>query len=321
MDMLSACHSFFEEPVLQHCLLTIGIVAVAFYFLKVIRFVYSEFLRPAQNLRRYGGDYVVITGATDGIGLGFAHVLADKGHNLVLIARNQNKLNAVKAEIAPRARVTVVTICADFANMNEADWEKLESQLSGNISILINNVGTNVEYPSKFLDSPVEMEKIMHDVNVVSMQKMTRIVLPKMINRRQGAIINLSSAMALSTMPLFSLYAGSKAYTRSFTKALAAEVKSYGIDVMCATPYFVVSQLSKIRKPSLTVPTPKSFAKSTLGHLGYTDETCGFWAHTLIRDVINGLPEFIVTGRVKAMHEDIRRRALAKKARMEKKDE
>ena len=113
---------------------------------------------------------------------------------------------------------------------------------------------------------------------------------------------------------------------------------------------FQVSQLSKIRKPSLTVPTPKSFAKSTLGHLGYTDETCGFWAHTLIRfvllyyhfpsyctythilsfsstffflslsqtfsfwlssDVINGLPEFIVTGRVKAMHEDIRRRALA----------
>lgn len=261
------------------------------------------------------GDWAVVTGATDGIGLAHCYEFAKAGLNVVLISRTQSKLDECAAEISKAyPKVQVKTIQADF----DTDcYAKVEAELSGiAVGILVNNVGRSyphAEYLNLISDELVDS---LIRLNITSTTKMTRMVLPGMIERKKGAIVNVSSAAGViyTGDPLYSVYSATKAYVDYFSRSLNIEYASKGISVQCQVPYFVTSKLSKIRKPNMMTPTPKTYAKAAVKAIGYESSVVPFPAHALQHYLVHEvLPRFAVVWYLTSHHFGIRKRAYRKK--------
>ena len=129
------------------------------------------------------------------------------------------------------------------------------------IGVLVNNVGMSYEHPQELLELSSTYVDTLINLNIVSLNAMTRIVLPQMVERKKGAVINISSFSAAIPTPLLSVYSASKSYVDLISQGMAKEYSSKGITVQCVLPGYVTSKLSKIRRPSSTVPTPDAFVR------------------------------------------------------------
>jgi len=296
----------------------VGWLALTFFGAKLAVY-FSKYLRSPVNLKKLG-SWAVVTGASDGIGKGFCEQLAKKGLNVVLVSRSQDKLDVLAKELAEKFNVETKVIVIDFTKDKNIQ-EKIESETKSlDVALLVNNVGISYDHPEYFLNLEEERAQAIIDCNVVSMLAVTRAVLPNMVTKKKGAIINMSSFSALCG-PLLSVYAGSKAFVVQWTSDMEMEYSSHGITMLCAAPYYVVSKMSKIRHSSFTTPTPGVYAASVLGQLGTTSFTYGYWVHDLVAFGCNLMgPVFpIIT---KSILKTVRGKALKKKEKMamEKKD-
>lgn len=287
-----------------------------YLFTKVVvntwNFLNVYILGSAPRFEKYG-KWSVVTGATDGIGLSFAKQLAKAGQNIVLISRSQEKLQNVAEMLKKDYGVSTKEIAVDFSFVDI--YEKIASGLDGlDIGTLVNNVGLGMPFPEYFhaVNDISTFGPKMISVNVLSVVKMTEIVLPQMVSKNKGIILNISSASALQPTPLLSLYAASKQFVDCFSKSLSAEYSSKGIIVQCVMPYFVTTKLSKIRKASLFIPTPDNYVKSTIKTIGKTNRTYGCITHALQAFVVGCLPEslYFYTSRISLG--GIRKKALKK---------
>jgi len=242
----------------------------------------SKYVRSPVDVTKLG-DWALVTGATDGIGKGFCMELAKKGLNLVLVSRSPDKLAAVAQEIEEKFKVQTKVVAIDFSKEQNVQ-EKIEAAIKDlSVGVLVNNVGMSYEFPEYFLllEDGAEKCRTLVDLNINSVLNVTRAVLPSMVSRKKGAVINMSSLSA-TCGPLLAVYAASKAFVTQFTSDLEMEYRDQGITVMCAAPYYVVSNMSKIRRSTLTIPTAPMYASSVLGQLGSTAFTYGYWAHDLV---------------------------------------
>ncbi|XP_043933015.1 very-long-chain 3-oxoacyl-CoA reductase-like [Protopterus annectens] len=235
------------------------------------------------DLKSYG-EWAVVTGATSGIGKEYANELAKRGLNVVLISRSLTKLKQTAAEIEKQHGRKTQVIQADFTSGSHI-YKAIEAALNDlNIGILVNNVGMLFsEFPEYFLDAE-DCEKRISDVincNVLSVPQMTRIVLPKMVERRKGVIINLSSAAANHPVALMTMYSASKAFVDFFSRSLNAEYKSKGILVQCIMPYYVSTNLINNKEPSMFIKKADDFAREALNTVGISDRTNGCLAHAI----------------------------------------
>jgi len=294
----------------------IGILFALKQVHKALYFFYRFFFRAGKSVKRYG-SWAVVTGATDGIGAAYVHELAKRGINIVLVSRIEEKLKTVASDIATKHKVQTKTIAFDFNTSDQASYTKVfQPQLSGlDVGILVNNVGLSYDYPEYFLDVPQDRIDQLINLNIKATTYLTSLVLPGMVERKRGAIINISSASGVMTTPFLSVYSATKAYTDFFSRGLAGEYKSKGIVVQSVHPLYVVSKLSKIRNPTLFVPAASAFVSSALGTLGYETQTTGYWAHELQVGLVNLLPEGIATNFIVKQNLSIRKRALAKKSK------
>ena len=185
----------------------------------------------------------LITGAGKGIGKAITLALAKEGVNVILIARTQEEIDNVAAK-ARSLRVKAVAITADVADINSvnAAVEKALAEF-GTIDILINNAG--IAAFGKFLDlEPAAFERIIQ-VNLMGTYYVTRAVLPNMIERKSGDIINISSTAGLNGNTMTSAYSASKFAVLGLTESLMQEVRKHNIRVTALTPSTVATDMAK----------------------------------------------------------------------------
>lgn len=241
--------------------------------------------RPHNLPERYGKNtWAVITGGSEGIGLGIAKRLAKEGFNIVIISRSQTKLDAAKSEIqAENPLIEVKTLSRDFSNAFNAEFfEGIAKELEGlDVSILVNNVGImpimeNLEYtPQKIKDTIV--------INCSSQIGMSRILLPKMSKRTlKSAQIDLSSVASLAPVTSGAVYSASKIFNKFISDGLASYVNN--VDFLCVKPAAVSTALNNHAKVDnkLSIHKAVTVADCVDGifkALGHVPETCGADAH------------------------------------------
>lgn len=176
----------------------------------------------------------LITGASAGLRASFAHELAARGMNLVLVARSQQKLEELAKSLQTQYRVKVDVIVQDLTATDAAATIFEATQEGDAIELLINNAGIG-DY-GDFADSDRALQLKMIQLNIVALVDLTHRFLQPMRQRRSGSIVNLSSVAAFQSMPYFSMYAATKSFILSFSEALWAENRSYNIHVVAVCP-------------------------------------------------------------------------------------
>lgn len=260
----------------------------------------------------------------------FSLQLARAGFNLVLVSRTATKLSALASSLETTHGVQTKTHAMDFAQGLDADFSALSSLLAPlDVSVLINNVGLSHAIPVPFTQTAdAEMRDIV-TVNCLGTLRVTRLVAPGMAQRRRGLVLTMASFGGVLPTPLLATYSGSKAFLQHWSSALASELEPSGVTVHLVQSYLVTSAMSKIRRASATVPTPRAFVKAALRSVGRSGGAQGvaytgtpYWAHALMHWALltfTGTMGKMVVRRNKVMHEGIRRRALRKMEREGKK--
>jgi short-subunit dehydrogenase len=179
--------------------------------------------------------FTLITGASSGIGEAFARRLASENHNLVLVARSEEKLRALCDELKAKHHVDCRYFAIDLLDF-EADVELFERTEESGLEIdwLINNAGFGSSGDFASLDLEKELEII--DLNVSALVALTHRYLQKMRERKRGTIINVSSAAGFQPIPFMATYAASKAFVSSFSEAIAEENRPFGIRILALCP-------------------------------------------------------------------------------------
>jgi len=173
----------------------------------------------------------LITGASSGIGADLARLFARDGYDLVLVARREEKLR----ELAKDLGVTSTVIAADLSKPDAA--QQIANALvekSINIDVLVNNAGLGLAGPFIAKDFAKDLEMIQ--VNIVALTQLTKLLLPGMVARKQGRILNLASTASFQPGPLMAIYYATKAYVLSFSEALAEELRGTGVTVTALCP-------------------------------------------------------------------------------------
>jgi uncharacterized protein len=175
----------------------------------------------------------LITGASTGIGAIYAERLARRGYNLVLVARQLDRLNALADRLAGTG-VNIETIQADLAD--RAQLRKVAERLANDDSIdtLVNNAGLGAT--ASLVESTLEQLDSMVDVNVTALTHLTHAIAPRLAAKGAGTIINIASIVAVAPELLNAAYGGSKAYVLAFTQALQHELGSKGVRVQAVLP-------------------------------------------------------------------------------------
>jgi short-subunit dehydrogenase len=177
----------------------------------------------------------LVTGASMGIGEEFARQLAKRKYDLVLVARSADKLTAIAAELTTSYNVEVRTIVADLT-VDDAP-QNIFDTLAGEgktINLLVNNAGFG-DY-GEFAKCVLDKQTAMVRLNISALVALTHLFLPAMQQRRSGAIVNVASIAAFQPMPYLATYAATKAFVLSFSEAIRAENRQYGIKVQCLCP-------------------------------------------------------------------------------------
>lgn len=194
----------------------------------------------------------LITGASSGIGKELAYIHAQNGGHLVLVARRENLLQQMKREIEERYRVNVYIYTKDLTEQN-AVQELYDSIENDRITIdyLINNAG--IGGIGLFHQRAWKEDEAMITLNVVAVSHLTRLLLPQMIARQSGRILNVSSTAAWIPGPMQAVYYASKAYVSSFSNAIAEEVKGTGVTVTTLLPGATDTEFGQISQMDKTM--------------------------------------------------------------------
>ncbi|MCH6198813.1 SDR family NAD(P)-dependent oxidoreductase [Aquiflexum sp. LQ15W] len=189
--------------------------------------------KEKNRLKLKYGDWAVVTGASSGIGLEISKLLASAGFNLVINARNREKLDQIKSELESKYAIQVNTIATDVAS--EGSFKTITDLVQDlNVGLLVVSAGFGTT--GLFIRGEIEEEKNMLRVNCEALLDITFHFSRLFAKQKRGGIILLSSMVAFQGVPYSANYAATKAYVQSLGEALAVELESYGVDVLAAAP-------------------------------------------------------------------------------------
>ena len=177
----------------------------------------------------------LVTGASGGLGAEIARVLAKEGFDLLLVARNEGKLQSLKDELELTYGVEALTLPADLA-IEDAALDIYDYVLGRDlhVDVLVNNAGFGDS--GAFHEADWSRQRDMVQVNVIALMQLTRLLVPHMVERGYGMVLNLSSVAAFSAGPYMSVYYATKVYVLSFSEALSEELAGTGVTVTALCP-------------------------------------------------------------------------------------
>jgi uncharacterized protein len=186
------------------------------------------------KFRGWGGA-ALVTGASSGIGLEIARLLAARGMNLILMARSEDDLRILARQLNQAHRVDVVALAADLAARDaDARLAEVLSKTDLTVDLLVNNAGVGVYGP--FANQGVAREAEMIRLNTIAPTILTALFLPGMLRRRHGRILNIASTAAFAPTPWLGTYGATKAFLLSWTHALDVELKGTGVRAQVCCP-------------------------------------------------------------------------------------
>jgi uncharacterized protein len=187
-----------------------------------------------------GWERALVTGASAGIGAAYVRALAAQGTNLVLVARNVERLEKLAQECRTDRGVDVEVLAADLSDSRQL--AQVENRLSGSprLDLVVNNAGIGTF--GAFHQHTVDDELREIDVNVGALVRMTHAAVASMTRHGSGTVLNISSIMALAPFPGSATYAASKAFVSSFSEALHEELRGTGVSVTVALPGIVETE-------------------------------------------------------------------------------
>lgn len=217
----------------------------------------------------------VITGASSGIGAAFAKRLAERGHDLLLVARRGDRLDALAAHLRVESGVSVETLVADLARAD--DLARLEARLSDvPVHVLVNNAGVGALGPTSTV--PADAQEALIRINVLALTRLSLAAIARFRAAGRGTLINIASVMALMPSAGGGAYSGSKAYVLNFTRSLRLELAGSGIGVHAVLPgpvrteFFSSQGLSDAVFPDASYVSPDALADAVLAGVALGDE-------------------------------------------------
>src|SRR3954469_8454233 len=250
-------------------------------------------------------NITLITGASSGIGEAFARKLAARGHNLLLVARSEDKLITLCNELGRSQRIRAQFVAMDLTD-EDAQQRLFEETVKRELQVdfLINNAGFGSMGDFAKLDLDQELRII--DLNIHALVNLTHRFLQPMRDRKSGRIINVASTAAFQPVPFMATYAATKAFVLSFTEALWEENRPYGIRMMALCPgvtdtnFFAASHMQ--RPPARTSQTPDQVVDTALRAFkrGKSSVISG-WANLFMTESERVLPRKLVLRTVGAV--------------------
>lgn len=195
-----------------------------------------------SGVRRERKGWAVVTGASSGMGSVFAEALARRGHPVLAVARRREQLEALASQAA-RFGAHIEPLPADLSD-RQAVQRVAERAAELDVEILVNNAGFGTY--GRFAELPLERELDLIRVNVAAAVELTHRILPALLRRGRGGVLNVASEMAFQPMPYFASYAASKAFVLSFSEALAEELRGTGVRITAVAPGFVRTEFADV---------------------------------------------------------------------------
>jgi uncharacterized protein len=210
-------------------------------------------------------DWAIVTGASSGLGREFALVLAERGRPVLAVARREDRLRFLADEVRERGG-QLEPLVADLSTREGVD-AVLRRAGGLDVDLLVNNAGLATY--GAFVTLSVERELELVRTNVQAVVALTHGLLPAMLERARGGVINVASQMAFQPMPYFASYAASKAFVLSFSEGLAEELRDTGVRVTVVAPGFVETEFTAVagsREPERRFPhlEPRAVAEAAL---------------------------------------------------------
>lgn len=243
----------------------------------------------------------LITGASSGIGEALSHRFAERGHDLIVTARREDKLKALAETLTSEHGTGVHVIACDLTQPDgPGELAGAVAALGVDVDILVNNAG--VAYTGNFQDLESNTVDMLLDLNIVSLTKLTHLFLPAMIARGAGRILNVGSVASFQPVPSMSLYAASKAFVLSLTEGLSEEVRGTGVSVTALCPGLtrteMVESLQAEGIPAFMMSSPEEVAREGYEALmnrevirvpGLANQAAVTWAKFQPRWLVRGL--------------------------------
>ncbi|RMH34653.1 MAG: SDR family oxidoreductase [Nitrospirae bacterium] len=257
----------------------------------------------------------VVTGASRGIGAEYARALAERGYNLLLVARDQARLETVATTLSAQYAVDIELELLDLSQPGAA--QRLYSAASArapHTRLLINNAGFGLYGP--FVTHPLSKVQEMLRLHINTVVESIRLFLPSMVEARTGAIINVASVAGFFSLPYMAEYAATKTFLITFSEALAEEVRPFGVHIQACCPGYTATDFHRTAGVSCSYPLPAQCVQHVVAaslRALHTSRVCVpvGWQGRILRLVSRLMPSSLVS----RMSHIVTRRRLAEASR------
>ncbi|XP_056150002.1 inactive hydroxysteroid dehydrogenase-like protein 1 [Lampris incognitus] len=294
-EVARSCSSYFETLALIGALYT---TAKAVILLRdccsLIRVHFLPRVIPRKKLTQRFGKWAVICGGSATISIAYAEELAKHGISIIFISQDHSFIGDFVTSLSQSYGVESDVIFADFTLGQAASKPIIDALRGKDIGFLVNCVDESLAFSQNLIEMSEQRLLDLVNKNVVAATLMTRLVLPGMLERSKGAVINISSGASCQPWPGRVVLTASTGYLDNFSRALHLEYGCKGIFVQSLIPFQVASSgQPPSAKGGWLVPKPEVYARHAISTLGISHRTTGYWPHTLQYGLMRCIPDWI----------------------------